>query len=236
MSTKELLMQKTLYGLCGQDPERQFSPHVWKTIMSLKHKGLDFDLKPLPFTAIPEVEGGFSATVPVLRDGDVLVRDSFDIALYLDEAYPDRPGLFGGEGGKGMARFVEGFSQTVLHPSITKIVLMDIYNMLAPADRAYFRRTREARLGQTLEEVAENRFSEHRAFPPKLEPVRHALKSQAWIGGDHPLFADFIVFGALQWARIVSPVQLLEDGDPVKDWFERCLDLHDGAGRTVTAA
>lgn len=229
-------MQKILYGLCGIETDRQFSPHVWKAIMALKHKGLDFELRPVPFTEISGIEGGISKTVPVLRDGDNLISDSFNIALYLDEAYPDRPGLFGGDGGKGMARLVEGYSQTIVHPAITSIVLMDIYQMLAPADRAYFRKSREARFGQTLEELAENRFADHRAFPPKLQPIRHTLRFQPWIGGEHPLFADFILFGALQWARIVSPMQLLEEGDPVQEWFERCLDLYDGVGRSVTAA
>lgn len=62
------------------------------------------------------------------------------------------------------------------------------------------------------------------------------LKFQPFLGGDRPLFADYIVFGALQWARIVSPHRLLAAGDVVTDWFERCLDLHDGLGRSVTAA
>lgn len=62
------------------------------------------------------------------------------------------------------------------------------------------------------------------------------LKFQDFLGGASPLFADYIVFGAFQWARIVSPQRLLQPGDPVTDWFERCLDLHHGLGRSVTAA
>lgn len=62
------------------------------------------------------------------------------------------------------------------------------------------------------------------------------LKSQPFLGGNSPLFADYIVFGALQWARIVSPQRLLSEGDVVTDWFERCLELHGGLGRSVTAA
>ena len=36
--------------------------------------------------------------------------------------------------------------------------------------------------------------------------------------------------------RVMSPYQTLADGDPVSDWFERCLDLHGGLGRSVPAA
>lgn len=225
-----------LYGLCGEDQAVHFSPHVWKVIMALKHKGLDYEFRPVPFTEIPKLEDGFSPTVPILRDGDRLVRDSFDIALYLEDAYPDAQSLFKGEGGRAMARVVEGFSQTVIHPAITKVAVADIHNLLAPTDRVYFRKSREGRLGQTLEELASNRFTEAAEFPRKLEPVRHALKFQPWLGGDAPLFSDYIVFGALQWARVTAPVELLHHDDPVKAWFERCLDLHGGVGRSVSAA
>lgn len=229
-------MERILYGLCGADADRHFSPHVWKIVMALKLKGLDYEFRPLPFTEIPSLEDGFSKTVPVLKDGDRLVRDSFDIALYLDEAYPQAPTLFGGEGGKGMARLIEGYVQNNIHPAITQIVVPDIYNMLEPADRVYFRHNREARLGRTLEELTTNRFADVAEFPRKLEPVRHVLKSQQWIGGDTPLFSDFIIFGALQWARVTCSIPLLKSDDPVSEWFERCLDLFDGAGRAVPAA
>lgn len=229
-------MPMILYGLCGEDPSIHFSPHVWKVIMALRHKGLDYEFRPVPFTEIAKLEDGFSTTVPILRDGDVLVRDSFDIALYLEKTYPDAPSLFGGEGGQAMARFVEGFSQTVLHPAITKIAVADIHNLLAPTDRVYFRKTREARLSQTLEELASNRFTEAAEFPRKLEPIRHTLKFQPWLGGDRPLFADYILFGAFQWARVTASVDILKSDDPVRSWFQRCLDLHGGIGRSVRAA
>ena len=52
----------------------------------------------------------------MIRDGDKVVADSFDIALYLDDAYPERPTLFCGDGGKAMARFIERWSQLTIHP------------------------------------------------------------------------------------------------------------------------
>ncbi|MBP1874480.1 glutathione S-transferase [Ensifer adhaerens] len=229
-------MSRKLYSLCGTDRARPFSPHVWKTKLSLAHKGLDFDVVPVGFTEIPKVEEGATRLVPLLRDGDQLVQDSFAIAVYLEENYPDRPSLFGGPGGVAMARYVEGWSQTTLHPVIARIVITDIHDSLDPVDRAYFRESREARFGASLEAVAETGGAALATFAEKLEPLRHMLKFQPYLGGERPLFADYIVFGALQWARIVSPQQLLSPGDSVTSWFERCLDLHDGIGRSVTAA
>ncbi|MDE3810915.1 glutathione S-transferase family protein [Sinorhizobium meliloti] len=229
-------MTRKLYALSGTDTSRPFSPHVWKTKLSLAHKGLTFDIAPVGFTEIPRLEQGATKIVPLLRDGEKLVSDSFDIALYLEEAYPDRPPLFSGEGGKAMARFVEGWSQTTLHPAIGRIAIMDIHDSLDPIDRTYFRASREERFGRPLEAVAEAGRGDLETFSAKLEPIRHMLKFQPFLGGDRPLFADYIVFGALQWARIVSPHRLLAADDVVTDWFERCLDLHDGLGRSVTAA
>jgi glutathione S-transferase len=229
-------MARLLYSLCGADDARRFSPHVWKVIMALSHKGLDFQEVPTPFTAIKSVEGGFSPTVPVINDNGRLVRDSFDIALYLEDLYPDAPSLFGGEGGKALSRMVEGYSQFIVQPALLRIVVKDIHDLLAPADQAYFRSSREARLGRTLEDIEAAAGEELAAFPAKLEPMRHALKFQPFLGGEGPLFADYILFGALQWARIVSAKPVLRVDDPLRDWFERCLDLHDGRGRNIKVA
>jgi glutathione S-transferase len=229
-------MTRLLYALAGADKARQFSPHVWKTVLSLAHKGLDYETVPVGFTEIPGIENGGTATVPLLRDGDALVRDSFTIALYLDEAYPERPSLFGGQGGQAMARFIENWSQSVLHMAITRIAILDIHDLLGEADRAYFRRSREERLGASLEDIAAAGRAEIEGFAKKLQPLRNMLKIQPFIGGEGPLFPDYIVFGALQWLRTTAGTKVLEDDDPVALWFARCLDLHGGVGRRVTAA
>lgn len=218
-------MTRILYSLSGEDRSRPFSPHCWKVILALHHKGLDFEEVPLAFTEIPTVENEFSKTVPILRDGDRLISDSFKIALYLEETYPDRPSLFGGEGGKAMARLVEGYSQTTIHPAVSAIALMDIYGMLAPVDQAHFRKTREAFFNKPLEEVFPDREGAIAAFPAKLQPLRHMLRFQPYIGGEKPLFADYIVFGALQWLKVVSGSVHLPEDDAALQWFERCHGL-----------
>ncbi|MFN7104165.1 MAG: glutathione S-transferase family protein [Pseudorhizobium sp.] len=229
-------MTRVLYSLCGKDESRPFSPHCWKVSLALAHKGLDFVERPYPFTAIPGIENGFSKTVPILRDGDHLVRDSFDIALYLDETYPDLPTLFGGEGGKALSRFVENFALTILHMPVTKMAIMQIHDMLDETDQVYFRTSRVARMGRPLEAVAAEGEAERAAFAGRLEPVRRTLNVQPFLGGDTPLFADYILFGALQWMRVTAGPPPLAQDDAVMQWFERCLDLHGGLGRRVTAA
>ncbi|WP_337266511.1 glutathione S-transferase family protein [Oryzifoliimicrobium ureilyticus] len=227
-------MTRTLYSLCGASRARLFSPHCWKVVMALAHKGLDFEEVALTFTEIPEVGKGASATVPFLKDGETIVSDSFAIARYLDEIYPDRPSLFKGEGGIALSRMVEGWSQTQLHPAIARIALLDIHDILDEQNKAYFRASREKSFGKPLESVVADRAAEEAAFPGRLQPLRHMLKFQNFIGGDTPLFADYIVFGALQWLRVTSSLEFMAKDDPVMIWFDRCLDLHDCRGRAVS--
>ncbi|MCV3210269.1 glutathione S-transferase family protein [Mesorhizobium sp. YC-39] len=225
-----------LYDLVGRDTARPFSPHCWKAAMALAHKGLNISTVPTRFLEVSTVEGGVSKLVPVIRDGERVVADSFAIALYLDEAYPERPTLFAGDGGKAMARFIERWSQLTIHPYVTTAAIMDLHAMQDEANAAYFRQNREQRFGKRLEEVMAARDAGLAAFRAALEPLRSMLSYQPFIGGQSPLFADYIVFGALQWARIATPYQLLDDSDVVAQWFERCLDLHGGLGRKVAAA
>lgn len=229
-------MSILLYDLVGRDPARPFSPHCWKVAFALAHKGLAYESVPTPFTSVPSVEGGVSKTVPVIRDGDRVVADSFDIALYLDDTYPDRPTLFGGDGGKAMARFVERWTQFNVNAWLVKAAVVDIHDCLAPEDQTYFRATREKRFGKRLEDVPLGRDERRQAFYENLEPLRSMLSMQPFIGGETPLFADYIVAGAFQWVRVTSTFEPLAEDDPVKAWFERCLDLYDGLARRIPAA
>jgi glutathione S-transferase len=148
-----------LHELVGTDQGRPFSPHCWKTVMSLAHKGLPFNRNGVSFRDIPKLENGYSSKVPVIRDEEKLVADSFEIALYLEDKYHDRPSLFKGEGGRAMARFVEGYSQMVLHPFINVVILMAVHDLLDAPNQAYFRESREKMFGRKLEDVAAMRDS-----------------------------------------------------------------------------
>lgn len=225
-----------LYDLVGRDEKLPYSPHCWKAKMALAHKGLAFETLPTRFLDIAQVENGLSKTVPVIRDGDRAVADSFAIALHLEGAYPDRPTLFGGEGGKAMARFVERWTQITMHPFITTAIVFDIFQMQDERNVPYFRSSREARLGKRLEDVSAARDAGLGAFRASLEPLRSTLSYQHYLGGHSPLFADYIVFGALQWARVSSPYSLLDHDDPIDEWFRRCLGLFGGLGAGVPAA
>lgn len=204
--------------------------------MALAHKGLSFESRPTPFTKIPDIAGGFSKTVPVLEDNGTLVKDSFEIALHLERTYPERPSLFGGPGGEASARFVERWTQFVLQFHLLRLIVADIHAALGEPDQLYFRSDREAKLGKPLEDIQAGRDTRLEDFRELLRPLREMLKFQPFIGGETPLFQDYVVFGSLQWARVASPFKLLAEDDPVAEWFGRCLALHDGLGLKTKAA
>jgi len=147
-----------IYELCGDDPKHLFSPHCWKVRMAVAHKGLPWETVPVPFTKVASIEGGESRRIPVIRDGETVVEESYEIAKYLEANYPDKPSLFNGEGGEALTLQIVNWSQVSLHPEVARLCLMDIYNSLAPADQEFFRASREKMFGCTLILVAAHRF------------------------------------------------------------------------------
>lgn len=226
-------MTITLYELAGADAERRFSPFAWRIRMALKHKGLAFEGLPWRFTEKAVLEKlGAAGRVPVIVDRGKTVHDSFVIAEYLEDAYPDRPSLFGGEAGRALARFVNSWADAGVLGQLFPMLVRDILDQLGPEDAAYFRQSREQRLGGTLEQTVADRDKRLPGFRQFLTPARLTLGKQPFLSGRAPAYADHILFGCFMWARNVSAYQLLAADDPVHAWRERMLDLYDGEART----
>ena len=227
-------MTLQLYDLAGAEPERRFSPYCWRTKLALMHKGLPFETIPWRFSDKNVIAFSGQGRVPVLLDGDHAVFDSWAIAMYLEDAYADRPSLFGGAGGRAVTSFVNAWADTILVGGILRLVVTDIFAHLDTRDRAYFRETREKRLGATLEAVSANRDTDVLAFRKTLEPIRTLLTAQPYFGGETPAYADYAVFGCFQWARCISSFPLLLKDDTVWAWRDRLLSAFDGfAGKAL---
>lgn len=223
-----------MFELAGADEARVFSPYCWRICMALAHKGLEWETLPWRFGDKARIAPFGSETVPVLVDGDQAISDSWKIALYLDEAYPERPPLFGCDAARGEALLIKFWTERSLHPFITRMTVRDILDVLHEKDRAYFRESREKRLGRQLETIVADREETRKAFRQALDPLRAMLDTQPFIAGDTPNFADYTVFGMFMWARGVSPFRLLEESDPVYAWRARLLAMFDGqAARAV---
>jgi glutathione S-transferase len=222
---------RRLYDLAGAEPERRFSPYVWRVKLALAHKGLEVETVPWRFVERAAIAPSGQSKVPVLVDGDRWVSDSWTIATYLEETYPDRPSLFGGGAGRALSRFYSTSADAVV-ARIFPLVVRDILDHLDPGDRAYFRESREARVGMTLEALVADREQRLPALRDSLAPLRQTLSGQPFFGGEAPLYADYAMFGPFQWARCVSPFQLLAPEDPVAAWRDRMLGLFGGLARS----
>lgn len=225
-----------LYDLCGADPAHRFSPYCWRARLALAHKGLESETVPWRFTEKDRIAFSGQDKVPVLRHGDRVVSDSWRIAEYLEDTWPDRPSLFGGPGGRALARFVNAWSDAVVNAGLAQLIVADIPALLDPGDRAYFVASREKRFGRPLAEVCAGRETRLEGFRASLHPLRMVLRDgQPFLGGAAPLHADYIAFGGFQWARCVSPLAVLAPDDPLHAWRERVMDLFGGLARRVPA-
>lgn len=122
------------------------SPYVWRSKYALAAKGLAYDRCDVGFVDISSIGSGGFATVPVLQDPNgQWVAESWAIAAYLDDTYPDPP-LFSCPGEHALALFFEKWLAVEVVSKLFRICALDIHNRLRKADQAYFRQTREARL------------------------------------------------------------------------------------------
>jgi glutathione S-transferase len=224
---------RTLYDLAGAEDDRRFSPYCWRVKMALHHKGLSYETVPWHFTEKEAIAFSSSTVVPVLVDGDRVVTDSWAICEYLERTYPDTPPLAECAQAWALALFIRHWTERTLTPALSRIVLPDVYAVVHPKDREYFRTSREARNGSTLEAFSADRPAHLAQLQKVLQPLRATLATTPFLGGA-PGLADYVVFGAFQWARCTSPVQLVAADDPIHAWRERMLALFDGlAGRAL---
>lgn len=228
-------MAVQLFDLAAADPAIRFSPFCWRTRMALAHKGLEVETVPWRFTDKHMIAFSRQERVPVIIDGDRVVVDSWTIAEYLDETYPDRPMLFSGDQSRAHGSFIRNWVERAVHPGIVRQIILPLFAMLAEKDKEYFRRSREQRFGCTLEQYSDAGEAGLAGFRNGLEPLRVTLSGQKFIGGATPSYADYIAFAAFQWARVSAPQDLLAPEDPVAAWRQSLLDMYDGLAASMPA-
>ena len=214
-----------MYDLAGADKNRRFSPYCWRIRMALAHKRLNVECMPWHFTEKDKIKFSGQERVPVLIDGSNTISDSWEIAKYLEIAYPDSPSL---KLDNGEVLFIKFWSETVLHPELLQLLVLDIHDNLSLEDQSYFRESREKMLGKTLEEVVANRQERLPRIQKLLTPLRSTLSKQEYLSGVTPGFSDYIVFGAFQWARCVSGFSILNADDIVYKWRDNMLNIYEG--------
>jgi len=215
---------RQLYELCGENRDLRFSPYCWRARLMLAHKGLAYEPVPITFIEKQPLESAGSKTVPVLNDNGTWVKDSFDIALYLEDTYPEKP-LFGNDIARAQAVVLNDWLNRTLVLGIFPMIVADIHGYLDAKNAAYFRETREKFLGCTLEDAQGTRAERLAPFRASLAPLRAALKAGDFLAGDAPGWLDHAAFGPFIWAFLASKLELLDKDDPLHSWRERMFDL-----------
>jgi glutathione S-transferase len=210
---------------------RRPSPFSWRIYYAVRHKGIEVEYRAVRFADVATIRSlSGQDKVPILVDGDRVIHDSWNIATYLEQRHADRPSLFGGAVGLGLSRVLNQWADHALGPAVRRLIAADFIYCLAPEDRAYYRRSREAAFGCTLEEYCTDRVRWLDEFAVTIAPLEQTLKEQAFLAGEAPGYADYIVFSTLQYARLGSPHELLAQGTAARRWRDSIAALFDGLG------
>ena len=219
----------TLYDLQLREGQT-ISPFVWATKYAIAHKGFEIDLVPGGFTGIVERTGGRTERLPAIVDDGRWVLDSWLIAEYLDETYPDRPTLIGSKQVEIATKFIESWLWSAVLREWMPNIMRDYRDAVLEVDWDYVTKTRTPP-GKTLEEVQAGREDRLPLIPPKLELLRAALRETPWLGGETPNYTDFRALAVFLFMSAVATTPVLTDDDPIRDWVDRGFDLYGGLGR-----
>ncbi|EIN07718.1 hypothetical protein PUNSTDRAFT_114205 [Punctularia strigosozonata HHB-11173 SS5] len=214
--------------------ERAWSPNAWRIRYALGIKGLPFKTVWVEFPDIADaakkigaaptvtLNGASSYTLPVIHDLSTgkVVSDSWAIAEYLDETYPDRPTVLP-KPTRGLQSYFVATARDAIIGDLANIVVFSTYKHLRPRGQDYFRATREKLFGRKLEDFPQGeQLLPHWAkleagFGKFADAIKKNGEGSQFITGDTISFADLVLAGWLIWLRQVRGA---EDWEKVRSW------------------
>ncbi|CAE6468993.1 unnamed protein product [Rhizoctonia solani] len=232
-----------------------WSPNTWKTRLALIYKRIPYrveyvsypDIEPTfkRFGVLPTSDNAPQYTLPMIADpssdpskGPTYIANSFKIALYLDDKYPspDYPTLFP-PGTRALQQvFIERVSSLILPMAPTMLPLVGQPGFLDDRGEEYYRRTRQAKFGKSLEQLAEEGLQTWGKVQESWETFGRLLESDTtgpFVMGTRISYADLVLVAAFCWIKRA-------DGQDGRTWQEirqwqggRWGVLWDGVEKTV---
>ncbi|KZS96331.1 hypothetical protein SISNIDRAFT_407139 [Sistotremastrum niveocremeum HHB9708] len=236
-----------LYDIPSTFPRKAWSLNTWRARFALGFKGLrhktvwveypDISPKMQSIGASPtskKRDGSSMYTVPVIADfhvegdGPTVVSDSWKIALYLDKTYPDTPTLLP-PGTKGLQKSYIDWVEDYIFDPLFPVLLRNTTYGLNPPSAEFYRRTREAWLGKTLEEYmpigpkSEEALDKVKKNLTKLaafldQNATEENEQPMFIMGDQLSYGDLVLAGIFMWFKISSEEHI----------WNRIKDCNDG--------
>ncbi|WPG98797.1 Hypothetical protein R9X50_00159300 [Acrodontium crateriforme] len=245
------------YDIASAKPLRTFAPNPWKTRLALNLKGIPYRTEWIDMPDIHDVreklgvpanrthaDGTPYHTLPVIHDPstNAIVGDTFEIALYLDKQYPDRPTLiqpsaigltaaFNAQIDGIFTKYVTLANQMPFDPAIAEKIgaifakragaasLKDM-QITSGAQREEQMVAFEAALGELSKAYWHTGGTTDyfwKATDPKQaqRPPENRKQAGPFLDGDHPTYADCIV-GA--WLKMLEASMPSEDWARVRLW------------------
>jgi glutathione S-transferase len=204
------------------------SPFSWRVRYALAHKKLDAEFRPTRFADV-EIIRNLSGQkfVPILVDGQTVVYDSWNIATYLEDRFPDRPSLFGSSSGRAVTRWVNHWADTTLYFPWRLLLFPDFIQYICPEDRDYFVSSREQEFGMTVEQVRRESVRWRTELGAACRPLERLLEEQEFVAGHAAGYADYIVFSHFLRAYLCGSRDVISPNSAIALWRLRMFSLFD---------
>ncbi len=214
-----------------------WSPHVWKARLALGYKGVPFSTV---WTAYPDIKPTFPhlstpskplVTLPIIKTSSgELYTDSWDIAEYLENTYPNKNSLF--HGNANVHFFFQQYIGDILFGSLRFLVVPRMPAHLDERSAEYFNRTRQVSFGVPLSELlARDPTPYLNDLKKGLKPINTTLtRTKHFLNGDEPSYSDIILLSVFLWIQVADEALLqtilgFYESEILKQWFERCVAL-----------
>ena len=212
-----------LYDLSGKNDLR-FSPPCWNVKLCLILNNIEFITIPVRFTDKDKIAFSKQKLVPILDYKKGFVCDSWNIINWLNENYPEK-NIFINNSSKNFSYFLYLWTSRQLLPILFKIIAHEIPNVLEGDDVDYYIKTREERINGPITKFLPFIPSYIEEFRKLIDPLRKIIIKNNYISGKNPGIEDCIFFGNLKWVDVCSPCNLLDNEDPVYQWYKNLLKI-----------
>jgi len=212
-----------LYDLSGKN-DLSFSPPCWNIKLCLIHNNIEFKTIPVRFTDKNKIAFSKQNLVPILDYNYGFVNDSWDIFNWLDQNYPQKK-IFINNSSKKFSYFLYLWTSRQLLPILFKIIAHEIPKVLEGSDIDYYINTREKRINGPITKFVPIISSSIEEFRKSIDPIRKIIINSGYISGKKPGIEDYIFFGNFKWVSVCSSCKLLDDEDPVHNWYKNLLKI-----------
>ena len=212
-----------LYELSGKNDLR-FSPPCWIIKICLIHNKIKFKTEPVRFSEKNKIEFSNQQLVPILKHKNGFVCNSWNIINWLNENHVNKK-IFVNIASKNFSYFLYHWTSKQLLQILFKIIAHEIPNILEGEDIDYFIKTREERINGPITKFIPTISSSIKEFRKLIDPIRKIIEINGFISGKDPGIEDYIFFGNFKWVYSCSSCDLLDDYDPIYNWYKRILKL-----------